>query len=182
MDLGTLRRRIALVPQRTVLFTGTIAANLRWGREDADEADLVAAARAASAHEFVVSFPEGYESRVGQGGVNLSGGQKQRLAIARAFLRRPEVLILDDCTSSVDSITESEILGAIHRMAAELTCILITQRISAAAAADRILVLEDGRPAGVGTHAELLATCELYRDIAVAQLGKEAVGGEDPRA
>ena len=177
MDLRELRRRIALVPQRTVLFTGTIAANLRWGKEDATDEELEVCARRAAAHEFIATFPEGYGSVVGQGGVNLSGGQKQRLAIARAFLRHPEVLILDDCTSSVDSITESEILNQIRETAAGLTCILITQRISAAAAADRLLVLDDGTPAGVGTHRALIGSCEVYRDIAVAQLGREAVDG-----
>jgi len=176
-DLETLRLRIAVVPQKSVLFTGTIAENLRWGRAEATRTDMEDAARAASAHDFIAGFPEGYDSMLGQGGVNLSGGQKQRVAIARALIRRPEVLILDDCTSSVDSITEAEILKAIRGSAAGLTCILITQRISAAAASDRILVLEDGRPAGVGTHGELLAGCAVYRDICVAQLGKEALHG-----
>ncbi len=177
LDLPGLRGRIALVPQKTVLFTGTIAENVRWGREDAGPADLEEAARAAAAHEFIAGFPEGYESVLGQGGVNLSGGQKQRVAIARALVRKPEVLVLDDCTSSVDSITEAEILAAIRRSSAELTCILITQRISAAAAADRVLVLDDGRAAGVGTHAGLVRDCEVYRDICAAQLGREALDG-----
>ncbi len=176
-DRADLRRRIALVPQKTVLFTGSIASNLLWGREDATQEDLEQAARMACAHDFISGFPEGYASLLGQGGVNLSGGQKQRLAIARALVRRPEILILDDCTSSVDSITEAEILGAIRRSAVRFTCILITQRISAAAAADRVLVLDQGSAAGVGTHAELLRDCEVYRDICVAQLGKEALNG-----
>jgi ATP-binding cassette, subfamily B, multidrug efflux pump len=177
MDLAALRRRIALVPQKTVLFTGTIAENLRWGREEATQAELEEAARAAAAHDFIAGFPEGYQSMLGQGGVNLSGGQKQRVAIARALIRRPEVLVLDDCTSSVDSITEAEILKAVRGSDAGFTCILITQRISAAASADRILVLEDGRPAGVGTHRDLIRDCGVYRDICVAQLGKEALNG-----
>jgi ATP-binding cassette subfamily B multidrug efflux pump len=177
LDLAGLRTRIALVPQKTVLFTGTIADNLRWGRDDAGPDDLEEAARAAAAHEFIAGFPEGYESVLGQGGVNLSGGQKQRVAIARALVRRPEVLVLDDCTSSVDSITEADILAAIRGSAAGFTCILITQRISAAAAADRVLVLDDGRPAGVGTHGELVHNCEVYRDICAAQLGREALDG-----
>ena len=177
LDLADLRGRIALVPQKTVLFTGTIAENLRWGREDAGQADLEEAARAAAAHEFIAGFPEGYASVLGQGGVNLSGGQKQRVAIARALVRRPEVLVLDDCTSSVDSITEAEILAAIRGSAAGFTCILITQRISAAAAADRVLVLDDGRAAGVGTHAQLIRSCDVYRDICAAQLGREALDG-----
>jgi ATP-binding cassette, subfamily B, multidrug efflux pump len=177
LDLPELRSRIALVPQKTVLFTGTIAENIRWGREDASPADLEEAARAAAAHEFIAGFPEGYESVLGQGGVNLSGGQKQRVAIARALVRRPEVLVLDDCTSSVDSITEARILAAIRGTAAGLTGILITQRISAAVAADRVLVLDDGRAAGVGTHAELIRSCDVYRDICAAQLGREALDG-----
>ncbi len=176
LDLGDLRRRIALVPQKTVLFTGTIADNLRWGKEDAADAELEEAARMASAHDFIAGFPEGYRSILGQGGVNLSGGQKQRVSIARALLRRPDVLILDDCTSSVDSITEAEILSAIRGSARRSTCIIITQRISAAASADRVLVLEDGRVAGIGRHAELLTTCDVYRDICAAQLGKEEAG------
>ena len=160
-----------------MLFTGTIAENIRWGREDAAPAELEAAARAAAAHEFIAGFPEGYGSVLGQGGVNLSGGQKQRVAIARALVRRPEVLVLDDCTSSVDSITEARILTAIRETSGGLTCILITQRISAAVAADRVLVLDDGRAAGVGTHAELIRTCDVYRDICAAQLGREALDG-----
>jgi ATP-binding cassette subfamily B protein len=177
LDIRALRGRIAVVPQKTVLFTGTIAENLRWGREDAAAEDLETAARAAAAHDFIAGFPEGYESLLGQGGVTLSGGQKQRVAIARALVRMPEVIILDDCTSSVDSLTEAAILAAIRGSAEGRTCILITQRISAAAAADRVLVLDDGRVCGIGTHADLLRRCELYRDICVAQLGKEALNG-----
>ncbi len=176
LDLRELRQRIALVPQKTVLFTGTIEENLRWGREDARQEELEEAARMARAHDFVSGFPEGYRSRVGWGGVNLSGGQKQRVAIARALVRKPEVLILDDCTSSVDSLTEAEILGSI-RGASGFTCILITQRISAAAAADAILVLDEGRPVGLGRHESLVRECELYRDICLAQLGREPLGG-----
>ena len=175
LNLRDLRRRIALVPQKTVLFTGTIAENLRWGRKEATDAELEEAARAARAHDFIARFPEGYLSVLGQGGVNLSGGQKQRVAIARALVRRPEVLILDDCTSSVDSITEAEILGAIRGASAGYTCILITQRISAAAAADRVLVLDDGKPVGLGRHETLVRECDVYRDICIAQLGREAV-------
>jgi ATP-binding cassette subfamily B multidrug efflux pump len=175
LDLQDLRRRIALVPQKAVLFTGTIEENLRWGKPDATEAELRDAASAAQAHEFIFGFPEGYKSLLGQAGVNVSGGQKQRLAIARALVRRPDVLVLDDCTSSVDSITEAEILRAI-RGASGCTCILITQRVSAAAAADLILVLEDGKAVGVGKHETLVRECEVYRDICIAQLGREAVG------
>jgi ATP-binding cassette subfamily B protein len=175
MELRDLRGRIALVPQKTVLFSGTIAENLRWGRSEATDRELEEAARTACAHQFVRNFPEGYQSVLGQGGVNLSGGQKQRLAIARALVRKPEVLILDDCTSSVDSITEAEILGALRDSSVGFTCILITQRISAAAAADRVLVLDEGKPAGIGTHATLLRDCEVYRDICIAQLGREAL-------
>ncbi len=182
LELGELRRRIALVPQKTVLFTGTIAENLRWGRAEATDGELEEAARMASAHDFITGFPEGYRSVLGQGGVNLSGGQKQRIAIARALVRRPEVLILDDCTSSVDSITEAEILRAIRGSKAGSTCILITQRISAAAAADRVLVLEDGKPVGLGRHEQLVRECEVYRDICVAQLGREAVDVGPPKA
>jgi len=172
-DLRDLRRRIALVPQKTVLFTGTVEENIRWGRPEATDAELREAAAAAQAHEFIQRFPEGYRSMLGQSGVNLSGGQKQRVAIARALVRRPDVLLLDDCTSSVDSITEAQILRAVR--APGRTCILITQRVSAAAAADLILVLEDGRAVGVGTHEQLVRESGVYRDICVAQLGKDAL-------
>lgn len=174
-ELRDLRARIALVPQKTVLFSGSIAENLRWGREEATDEDLEEAARTARAHQFITGFPEGYRSVLGQGGVNLSGGQKQRLAIARALVRRPDVLILDDCTSSVDAITEAEILGALRGSSAAETCILITQRISAAAAADRVLVLDEGKPAGLGRHEMLVRDCEVYREICIAQLGREAL-------
>jgi len=174
LALRDLRQRIALVPQKTVLFTGTIAENLRWGRMDATDGELVEAARTARAHDFIAGFPEGYGSVLGQAGVNLSGGQKQRIAIARALVRRPEVLILDDCTSSVDSITEAEILKGIRASAAGSTCILITQRISATASANQVLVLEDGKVVGLGTHETLLKQSEVYREICVAQLGKGA--------
>jgi ATP-binding cassette subfamily B multidrug efflux pump len=177
LDLRELRRRIALVPQKTVLFTGTIEENLRWGREDATPAELEDAARMARAHEFISGFPEGYRSWLGQGGVNLSGGQKQRVAIARALVRNPEVLILDDCTSSVDFITEAEILDSIRGASAGFTCILITQRILAAASADAILVLDEGRPVGMGRHEALVRECDVYRDICLAQMGKEGIGG-----
>jgi ATP-binding cassette subfamily B multidrug efflux pump len=177
LELRQLRRRIALVPQKTILFSGTIAENLRWGNEDATDEELREAAAAAQAHEFISGFPEGYASLLGQGGVNLSGGQKQRVAIARALVRKPEVLILDDCTGSVDSITEAEILAAIRSPAAAFTCILITQRISAAAGADAVLVLDEGKVVGFGGHESLVRTCEVYRDICRAQLGKEATDG-----
>jgi len=181
LDLQALRSRIALVPQKTVLVSGTIAENLRWGKDNATEAELEAAARIAQAHDFISCFPEGYASLLGQGGVNLSGGQKQRVAIARALVRKPEVLILDDCTGSVDSITEAEIMAGIRGSAPGFTCILITQRISAAAAADAILVLDEGKAVGIGGHESLVRECAVYRDICAAQLGgetkREAVGG-----
>jgi ATP-binding cassette subfamily B multidrug efflux pump len=177
LDLHSLRRRIALVPQKTILFSGTIAENLRWGNDNASDAELEEAARIAQAHNFISELPEGYLSLLGRGGVNLSGGQKQRAAIARALVRKPEILILDDCTGSVDSITEAEILAGIRKSAQGFTCILITQRISAAAAADSVLVLDEGRAVGFGGHKTLMRACDVYRDICVAQLGKEAAGG-----
>ncbi|WP_040950750.1 ABC transporter ATP-binding protein [Gorillibacterium massiliense] len=170
-----LRERIAVVPQKTVLFTGSVEENLRWGKEDATPEEMEQAARIASAHDFITASPEGYKSRIGQGGVNFSGGQKQRLSIARALVRQPEILILDDCTSAVDATTEANIKGALKQAAEGLTCLLIAQRITSVMDADCILVLDDGAIVGSGTHDELLADCRVYREIFRSQMGKEAL-------
>ncbi|WP_136607302.1 ABC transporter ATP-binding protein [Paenibacillus dokdonensis] len=173
MDPQKLRESIAIVPQKMMLFTGTVEDNLRWGKEDAADEELVQAARIAEAHEFISASPEGYNSRIGQGGVNFSGGQKQRLSIARALVRQPEILILDDCTSAVDVATESRIKQALRTYAKGLTCILIAQRITSVMDADRIVVMDRGEVAGSGTHEELMQHCRVYQEIYKSQMGKE---------
>ncbi|MFM9331645.1 ABC transporter ATP-binding protein [Paenibacillus mesotrionivorans] len=175
MDPSALRERIAVVPQKSVLFSGSIKDNIRWGKEQADDGEIEAAARIAGAHDFIAAFPEGYDTRIGQKGVNLSGGQKQRISIARGLIRKPDILILDDSTSAVDVITEARIKEALRRETRGMTCLLIAQRITSVMDADRILVLEHGEIAGLGTHDELLAGCRVYREIYASQTGKEAV-------
>ncbi len=175
IDPKVLREAIAVVPQKNILFTGTIRENLRWGKADATAAELIEAAQIAQAHEFIEHFPEGYETVLGQGGVNLSGGQKQRLAIARALIKKPTVLILDDSTSAVDMATEAKIRAAMKEYAQGMTCFLITQRIVSAMGADRILVLDNGTLVGLGTHRELIQDCPVYRDIYRSQIGKEGI-------
>lgn len=167
-----LRDKIALVPQQAVLFTGTIMDNIRWGKENATVQEVSAAAKLAAAHDFIISFPEGYNTKLGQGGVNLSGGQKQRLAIARALIRKPAILILDDCTSAVDVVTEEKIKQALKQYASQLTCLLVAQRISTVLDADKIAVMEDGTIIACGTHTELLQTSSVYREIVQSQRGR----------
>ncbi|MDR0270379.1 ABC transporter ATP-binding protein [Paenibacillus sp.] len=173
MDPQQLRESIAIVPQKIMLFTGTVEDNLRWGKEDASDEELKHAARIAEAHDFIMASPEGYHSRIGQGGVNFSGGQKQRLSIARALVREPEILILDDCTSAVDVATEGRIKQALRTYAKGLTCILIAQRITSVMDADRIVVMDRGEIAGSGTHEELMQNCRVYQEIYMSQMGKE---------
>lgn len=171
--LDDLRSAVSVVLQQSVLFSGSVEDNLRWGDNDADMEKIIAAARAAQAYEFVESMPERFAAQIERAGSNLSGGQKQRLSIARSLVRQPKVLILDDSTSAVDMNTESMIQEALREQAC--TVILIAQRISSVMDADSILVLEDGKVSGMGTHEELLAENSLYREICASQLGKEAV-------
>lgn len=163
--LHTLRDAVAMVLQTNTLFSGTIAENLRWGNPQATDEELVHVCKIAQAHDFVTAFPEGYQSHVEQGGVNLSGGQKQRLCIARALLKQPKILILDDSTSAVDTATDAKLRDALKEEAAGMTTIIIAQRISSVAAADRIVVLDDGKINAIGTHEELLESNEIYRDV-----------------
>lgn len=173
-----LRRYVAIAPQETVLFSGTIRDNIRYGRPEATDEEVIAAAKAAQAHDFIMSFPDGYDTVVGQRGVNLSGGQKQRIAIARALLVKPAVLILDDSTSSVDVETEARIQAALKSLAHRSTRFIIAQRISTVLDADKIVVLDEGRVAAVGTHRELLASSPIYREIYESQLGNGLVEHE----
>ena len=171
VDKDALRRNIGVALQESVLFSGTIRDNIRYGRPDAADEEVIAAAQAAQAHEFINEFPDGYDTEVGQRGVNLSGGQKQRIAIARALLTQPTVLILDDSTNSVDVETEIKIQDALEHVMKDRTSFVIAQRISTVLNADKILVLDDGKIAAEGTHGELLVSSPIYREIYESQLG-----------
>ena len=173
VDKVALRRNIGIALQESVLFTGTIRDNIRYGRPEATEEEVVAAAKAAQAHDFILEFPEGYDTLVGQRGVNLSGGQKQRIAIARALVIQPAVLVLDDSTSSVDVETETKIQDALVELMADRTSFVIAQRISTVLTADKILVLDDGKVVAEGTHRELLQESPIYREIYDSQLGAD---------
>ena len=170
-SLYHLREGVGMVLQKNVLFSGTIAENLRWGNADASDEEMLEASRAAEADKFVSSFPEGYETVLGQGGANVSGGQKQRLCIARALLKKPKILILDDSTSAVDTATEARIREAFATSLAGTTKIIIAQRISSVRECDNIIVFGDGEIVGEGTHDELMSSCEDYRDIVRSQSG-----------
>ena len=174
VDKEALRRNIGIALQESVLFSGTICDNIRYGRPEATEGEIIAAAQAAQAHEFISEFPEGYDTVLGQRGVNLSGGQKQRVAIARALIIEPTVLILDDSTSSVDVDTESKIQDALDGLMEDRTSFVIAQRISTVLNADKILVLDDGVIAAEGTHEELMTSSPIYREIYESQLGNGA--------
>lgn len=172
IDQAVLRRNIGIALQETVLFSGTIRDNIRYGRPEAGDDEVIAAAKAAQAHDFIQVMPEGYDTQLGQRGVNLSGGQKQRIAIARALLLKPAILILDDSTSAVDIETETKIQAALEVIMQDRTSFVIAQRISTVLNADKILVLDDGQIVAEGTHRELLAGSPVYREIYDSQLGK----------
>lgn len=172
--LDALRKKISFVLQKSELFSGTIADNIRWGNPDATDEQVTAAARVAQADEFIRGFKDGYQTVIGEKGASLSGGQKQRLSIARAVLRRPEILLFDDSTSALDLGTESRLREALAREMEGTTVIMVAQRVASVVHADRIVVLENGRIAASGRHAELLETSPIYRDIYQSQVGKEA--------
>ena len=179
-SLKHLREGVGMVLQKNVLFSGTIEENLRWGNEDAPMEDVIRFSESAQADPFVKTFKNGYDTEMGQGGVNVSGGQKQRLCIARALLKRPKILILDDSTSAVDTATEAKIRESLYHDLKDTTKIIIAQRISSVQEADQILVLEDGKIIGHGTHEELLKTCETYSEIYTTQIGNQSIGtGEE---
>ena len=168
-DLDTLRNNVAMVLQKNVLFSGTVAENLRWGNPEATDEELITACQHACAHEFISAFPEGYEHKIEQGGTNVSGGQKQRLCIARALLKNPGILILDDSTSAVDTRTDARIRQAFREDLPETTKLIIAQRVSSVQDADMILVLDNGTLADVGTHEELLGRCAIYQEVFYSQ-------------
>ena len=152
-----------------MLFSGTVRENLYWGKEDATDEEFDGAAKVSQAEEFLSSFKEGYETELGQGGINLSGGQKQRLCIARALLRKPKILIMDDSTSALDTATDARFRKALREEASDITCLIIAQRISSVIDADRILVMDNGALVGNGTHEELMRSCRVYREIYMTQ-------------
>lgn len=174
-DMDTLRNKVAMVLQKNVLFSGTVAENLRWGDENATDEELRFAARQACAEEFIDALPNGYGYDLGQGGVNVSGGQKQRLCIARALLKKPAVIIFDDSTSAVDTHTDAQIRASLAKYAPQTTKIIIAQRVASVQDADRIIVMDEGKIAGIGTHEQLLRDNEIYREVYQSQIK----GGEE---
>ena len=174
-SLKHLREAAATVLQKNVLFSGTIKSNLKWGNPDATDEEIVSASKDAQAHDFIMSLPHQYETILGQGGVNLSGGQQQRLCIARALLKKPIILILDDSTSAVDTATEAKIREALRQKHSETTTFIIAQRLSSIESVDRIVILDDGRVAGIGTHNELMKNNAIYKEIYQSQQQNEAI-------
>ena len=171
--LHNLRNGVGIVLQKNVLFSGSIMENLKWGDQAADDDEVYQAAQNAQAHGFITSFSEGYETELGQGGVNVSGGQKQRLSIARTLLKKPKILILDDSTSAVDTATEAKIRESFKNELPRTTKIIIAQRISSVIDADKIIVMDDGKIVGIGSHSELIESCQTYTEIYYSQMDKE---------
>ena len=175
--MEALRQGCAMVLQKNTLFSGTIRENLRWGREDATDAEMEEACRMACADEFISRMPDGYDTHIEQGGANVSGGQKQRLCIARAILRRPRVLILDDSTSAVDTATDAKIRSALRQALPGATKLIIAQRISSVMDADLIVVLDDGKISGAGTHDQLMASNHIYQEVYKSQQEGATIDG-----
>lgn len=167
--LKNLRDDVAMVLQKNVLFSGTIRENMRWGNENATDEEIEAACKKAQAHDFIMSFPKGYDTDLGQGGVNVSGGQKQRLCIARAMLKSPKIMILDDSTSAVDTATDSKIREALRTEMGDMTVLIIAQRVNSVMDCDRIILLNDGQIVDIGSHEELMARSEIYKEIYESQ-------------
>lgn len=178
-DTTALRQRIGVVPQKAVLFSGTIAENMRWGKRGASDEEIWKALETAQAKEFVDKMPEGLNTHIAQGGKNLSGGQKQRLTIARALVSQPDILILDDSASALDFATDAALRKAIAQNTTGMTTFIISQRANSIMQADKIIVLDDGRQVGLGTHKELLESCDVYREICYSQLSKEEASGNE---
>jgi ATP-binding cassette subfamily B protein len=172
-DIHTLRDSVAMVLQKNLLFSGTIKDNLRWGNENATDEEMKEACIAACAHEFIETFPEGYDTFIEQGGTNVSGGQKQRLCIARALLKKPKILILDDSTSAVDTKTDSLLRKAMAECIPGTTKLIIAQRISSVQDCQKIIVIDNGVINGIGTHQELLETNTIYREVYDSQMKGE---------
>ena len=164
-DIKTLRDSVAMVLQKNQLFSGTIKENLRWGNENATDEELIEVCKLAQAHDFISAFPDGYDTYIEQGGTNVSGGQKQRICIARALLKNPKVLILDDSTSAVDTKTDAYIRNGFKNFIPETTKIIIAQRVSSVQDADLIVVMDNGKISAQGTHEELLKSCDIYREV-----------------
>jgi ATP-binding cassette subfamily B multidrug efflux pump len=171
----TLRAKIGLVPQRAVLFTGTIGENIRYGKADATKQEVLAAAEIAQAGEFISEMKDGFDSVISQGGTNVSGGQKQRISIARAIVRRPEIFLFDDCFSALDFRTDARLRAALKRETLDSTVLIVGQRVATIMDADRIIVLEEGRIAGMGTHQDLYRSCDVYHEIVTSQLSEEEI-------
>jgi len=175
INLKVLRSAISMVPQDTILFSGTIKENICWGKEDATDEEVIKAAKLAQAHDFIINLPDGYDTVIGERGVTLSGGQKQRIAIARALIKNPKILILDDATSAVDFVTEQKIIKGLKEIMKNCTTFLIAQRVSTMMNADKIIILDKGRIVGFGTHYELLERNPIYQEIYKSQIDEEVV-------
>jgi len=175
MSQESLRAKIGLVPQKAVLITGTIADNIRYGKEEAADEEVRRAAETAQATEFITAMKDGFDSLIAQGGTNISGGQKQRLSIARALVRKPEIYVFDDALSALDYKTDARLRTALRKETADATVLIVAQRVSTVMGSDRIIVMEKGKIAGIGSHRELLNTCEVYREIVLSQLSGEEI-------